>query len=392
VRIPKLRVKEYPHSPTARYVIEGLRVGGKRKRLFFRTRAEALLELARIKTKRTREGADALAIPDSLRIMARDCAALLAPHAATIAEATRFYLEHRKALASSKSATALIAEYLDSKARAGLSAVHLSDLRYRFGRFNQAFGARSVRGLITEEIESWLHGLELGPRSFNNFRGRLVSLFSYGQKRHYLDSNPAAAIEPVKQRCLPPEIFQPHELARVLGAADPALVPALAIGAFTGLRTAELLRLCWSDVDLVGGYVHVAAAHAKSARRRLIPIPDNLRAWLAPYAGAKRVGAVCSLRPQYYHFGCARAAREAGLSRWPQNGLRHSYASYHLAYHQNAPELSLHMGHTSPRQLFEAYREVVTKEAAAQYWAITPPQTPDNVVALPAPPHREKSA
>ncbi|PYK18118.1 MAG: hypothetical protein DME55_07820, partial [Verrucomicrobia bacterium] len=111
MRKPQLRVQEYPHSRTARYVIEGLRINGKRKRLFFRTRIEAQRELARIKIKRAREGEDALAIPDSLRIMARDCAALLSPHNKTIAEATAFYLAHLEALSSSITVAELAREY-----------------------------------------------------------------------------------------------------------------------------------------------------------------------------------------------------------------------------------------------------------------------------------------
>jgi integrase len=378
---PTLRVKEYLHSSTARYVIEGLRVGGKRKRLFFRTRGEADLELARIKHKRAREGADALSISDSLRIEARDCATLLEPHRATLTEAVRFYVAHLDGLARSISTVALVGEHISSRERAGLSEVHLDDLRHRLGRFNDSFGSRPVRGLCTVEIEDWLHGLGLGPRSINNFRSRLVSLFAYGVKRHYLETNPAAAIDPLKERSDPPEIFQPEELQAVLSHAERELVPALAIGAFAGVRSAELLRLCWEDVDLGGGYVHIAAAKAKSARRRLIPISDNLREWLGPYAG--RTGAVMPLRcSQYYHHGCVAAASTAGLARWPKNGLRHSYASYHLALHQNAPELSLHMGHTNPRQVFDSYREVVTREAAVRYWAIRPPQIPANVVPL----------
>jgi integrase len=379
---PKLRVKEYPHSTTARYVIEGLRINGKRRRLFFRTRGEADLELSRIKHKRAREGEDALAISDSLRIEARECAVLLEPHKATLIEAVRYYVAHREALKKSISTAVLVEEHLASRERAGLSEVHLIDLRHRLGRFSDSFGSRPVRGLCTAEIEGWLHTLGLGPRSVNNFRSRLVSLFNYGVKRHYLEANPAAAIDPIKDRSIPPEIFQPAELESVLLHADQELVPALAIGAFAGIRTAELLRLYWGDVDLVGGYVHIAAAKAKTAQRRLIPIPDNLAQWLAPYAGLGASDAVLPMRPQGYHRACWQLAQAAGLSHWPKNGLRHSYASYHLALHQNAPELSLHMGHTNPRQIFDAYREVVSRESAAQYWAIRPPQIPANIVPL----------
>jgi len=53
-----------------------------------------------------------------------------------------------------------------------------------------------------------------------------------------------------------------------------------------GLRTAEVLRLEWSDVDLVRGFVTVAAHKSKTARRRLIPIAQNLAEWVrCGYAG-----------------------------------------------------------------------------------------------------------
>jgi integrase len=380
VRIPKLRVKEYPHSPTARYVIEGLRVQGKRKRFFFRTKAEAELELARIKTKRAREGQDALAIPDSLRIAARDCAALLAPYKATITEATRFYITHLEKLQRSISLEGLVSEYQASKRRANLSEVHLADLNYRLGRFVRSFGHEPVRALSPQAIEDWLHGLGLSPKSYNNFRSRLFSLFSYAQKRHYLDSNPLEAVAQVKAVGSPPEIFTPEELSAVLSRADPVLRPALVIGAFAGLRTAELLRLSWTEVDLMRGFVEVSATKSKTARRRLIPLADNLLAWLSPYIG--RTGKVYLPSAYHYHEACREVANAAGLSRWPKNGLRHSYASYHLARHQNAPELSLHLGHTSPQMVFAHYRELVHPDEAARYWAIRPPTEAQNVIPL----------
>ena len=377
---PQLRVKEYPHSLTARFVIEGLRVNGKRRRLFFRTKAEADLELARIKKKRVREGEDALSISDSLRIMARDCAAVLAPFSKTIQDATAFYLNHLQDLNRSITLEALVSEYQDSRRRAGLSEVHLADLRYRLGRFSCEFWPVPVRTLSTSQIEDWLYALGLSPKSFNNFRARLASLFTYGQKRHYVTINPVLAIEAVKQIQEPPEIFTPKELDTVLANAADSLLPTLVLGAFAGLRTAELLRLDWHDVDLSRGFVEVVAAKSKTARRRLIPVSDNLAEWLRPHAN--RDGKVYTLSPQFYHKSCAQLARAAGLKRWPRNGLRHSFVSYHLALHQNAPALSLHMGHTGPAMLFANYRELVTPQDAERYWAIRPPAIAENIVQL----------
>ena len=52
--------------------------------------------------------------------------------------------------------------------------------------------------------------------------------------------------------------------------------------------------------------------------------------------------------------------------------MRHSYASYHLAFHQSADKTALEMGHRDTQMLFRHYRELVTKEEAQAYWKIEP--------------------
>jgi putative DNA primase/helicase len=146
----------------------------------------------------------------------------------------------------------LVSEYQQSRRRAGLSHVHLLDLNYRLGRFVRDFGAEPVRALSPEAIEDWLHGLALGPKSYNNFRSRLSALFSYGCARHYLDSNPVAAVALVKVVAEPPEIFTPEELSSVLYFASDELLPALSIGAFAGLRTSELLNFPGAGIHFYG--------------------------------------------------------------------------------------------------------------------------------------------
>ena len=55
MRAPTPKVKTYT-SKTSPFVIDGLRVNGRRKRLFFATETAANQELARIKIKQCREG------------------------------------------------------------------------------------------------------------------------------------------------------------------------------------------------------------------------------------------------------------------------------------------------------------------------------------------------
>ncbi|MCB1086373.1 MAG: hypothetical protein KDM63_04960, partial [Verrucomicrobiae bacterium] len=58
---------------------------------------------------------------------------------------------------------------------------------------------------------------------------------------------------------------------------------------------------------------------------------------------------------------------------WPRNGLRHCYASYHLARYRNPAELVLNLGHHDDADtLFNHYRGLVKPSDADAYWSITP--------------------
>ena len=108
------------------------------------------------------------------------------------------------------------------------------------------------------------------------------------------------------------EIFTPGELRGLLAAAPPHVATCLAIQAFAGVRTAELLRLTWHDLERRGGHIEITARQAKTASRRLIPISPNLAAWLhvAPHNGNERLWTRSSNR---YFEGQKLAASRAGI-------------------------------------------------------------------------------
>jgi integrase len=77
-----------------------------------------------------------------------------------------------------------------------------------------------------------------------------------------------------------------------------------------------------------------------------------------------------------------RVREAAGLLKWPNNGLRHSFASYRLAAIHDAPRVSAELGHTSPQMLYSTYREVVRPEEAERYWKLFPPTETSNVISM----------
>jgi integrase len=369
--------------PIQHWAIDGLpRAGGKRQRKFYRTKEDAERELAAIKKKLRKEGEKALLIPDALRIEAIEAAELLKPLGASLRDAAKLYISQHQARAKSCTVEAAVKEYLKNQELKRRSQRHIADLNYRLGVFKTKFGPRTIATLSVHEVEAWLHGLGQAPRSLNNFHTAVSALFSFSVKRSYATSNPCDGIDKIRVPAKAPGILSPEQCRKLLDAADAKILPLLAIQAFCGVRSAETLRLSWSDVDVVRGHVQVGAEHAKGARRRLVDIPANLKAWLGPYAN--RTGKLWSrsLIEFYHHLNAAR--QSAGITNWPSNALRHSYASYHLAHHQNAAALALQMGHVSQNMIFSNYRELVTRQEAKRYWDIRPKRAPGNVIPMEA--------
>jgi len=349
--------------------------------LFFKTRAEADAERLRQQTLLERHSRDAIGLSQremSDFVTARET---LAKYGKNISEAVAFFVDHQERVRRCNTTVAELAkEVIEAKRRDGHSPRHISDLRLRLGKFCRDFGDEPIAGITVDKLDGWLRTLPYSPQSRVNYRACIGVLFSYAKKRRMIDHNPVENIDKPKLPNNPPEIFTVNELTALLNAASnvaPAAVPMIAIGAFAGLRDAEIKRLNWSEVDLVRGHIEVTAAEAKSARRRIVPIQPNVAAWLRPYASMK--GHVVPLGARRK---LERVRKEAGLTRWPINGLRHSFASYRLTAINDAPRVAAELGHTSPQMLFSTYRELVLPEEAERYWKIAPVAESANVVAF----------
>jgi integrase len=377
MKTAKLAVVPYRHHPTYKFVLD-LRPFG-RGRKFFKHRSEADAERTRQLTTLERHGREAIGLPqhelsDFIRARKK-----LTEYGKTITDATAFYVDHLERVRRCKTTVAeLAAELVEAKRRDGRSEIYLRDLRNLLAIFSRDFGTRSIAEITVEELDNWLRALPGSPKTRTNFRTNVGVLFSYAARRRMIDSNPILHTAKPKLPDNPPEIFTVDELRSLLEAAQrvaPEVLPMLAIGAFAGVRDAELKRLDWHEIDLARGHIEIKGAKAKSARRRIIPIQPNLSAWLRPYPAMKG-----SVAPDGSREKIDRACEAAKLARWPVNGLRHSYASYRLAAIHDAPRVASELGHTSPQMLYSTYREIVHPEEAEHFWKLGPSVKAANVV------------
>ena len=119
------------------------------------------------------------------------------------------------------------------------------------------------------------------------------------------------------------------------------------------------------------GHIEVTAEKSKSKLAdRFIAMQTNLREWLLPLRKLK--GNVTPAGEAFRQaFDQARVA--GGITIWPDNALRHSFASYHLAHFKDAKALALEIGHADSGMLFNHYRALVKPKEAERYWIIRPP-------------------
>lgn len=362
------KIRSYADSnrPLLKFVVN-FKDDGKRARRFFGTKKEAETFAQQKAVEAINQGTEGAEFSTELRVLAKRAEALLAPYGKTIVDAAEFFAAHLRRVTGSRSFSDVAAEVLATRKADGASADYLRDIRLKFGAFGRTFGERMVADITAKEVHDWLRGLTVGAVSRNTTRSRLGTLFSFARRQGYTERNPIEDVERAKERSGEIGILTVAQTARILETASAETLPYWAIGAFAGLRSAELERLDWAEVDLESGLIEVKAAKAKTGSRRLIPISDNLREWLMPHA--KNSGPVLPIG--------ARKKLEADRDRagmrqnWPQNALRHSFALHRLPVIGDTARLALEMGN-SPSIVFRHYRELVRPKEAAAYWKVAP--------------------
>jgi integrase len=340
------------------------KVGGQRR--FFETKETALGWRATQEVKKKNEGHSGFDETE------------LRKFGWSVQDAVRFAVEHLRRSHASATVESAMKALIEAKRAAGRSERYCNDLDLRLGRLCMAFGERKLAEISTAELEGFLASLKVAAETRNTFRRDIRTLWSFAEKRGWGSAHTAKNTERAKALDRPPAILKSEQAAALLTESkDDDLLAFHAIGLFAGLRVAEIKALDWRDVDLAGGFIHVGAKISKTRSRRLVPILDNLKAWLQPIA--KPRGPVVERELRYRH---EAARNRAGIIAWPENSMRHSFVSYRLAATGNAAQTALESGHDQA-VLFAHYRELVKPKDAERFFEIMPAsEASEKIVSL----------
>jgi integrase len=305
----------------------------------------------------------------------------------SLLEAADYYVRTHPNGASQKTVAEVVDELIAARKADNCSAVYLRDLTVRLGKFKKDFNC-AISSLTPVAVSDWLRALPVSGRTRNNWRNNLRTLWSFAVSRDYVTEEALNwdKVGVAKEENPKIEFFSLSELEKLIAAAQveghrymhrPGLLPVLVLGAFAGMRSAEIKRQLWSDILLDRGFIRVTAAKGNTAQKRLIPIQPNLVKWLAE---CKKVGDHVSDYPRPED-AIQRLAERAGIP-WKRNGLRHSFISYRIADIQNVAQVALEAGN-SPSIIFKHYRALVTPEEAKAWFSLVPEPASDQPAALP---------
>jgi len=280
-------------------------------------------------------------------------------------------------------------EMIETRTKDGTGDAYVRVLKVYLNQLKESFNCQ-LRAVTTGQLADYLRNQDVSSRSKNNARATIGAFFKFCKERGWLprDHEGIELVPKFKEKPTDITIYSPWEVTQFLNHSRPEMVPFLAIGAFAGLRSAEIERLDWSEVHLADKFIEIKAAKAKTASRRIVPITGNLAKWLKDHA--KDEGRVVPFDNVNKQIGWLvedtnQALKEAAENdgkdpekakkvKWKKNALRHSFISYRVAETQDVAKVALEAGN-SPQIIFQHYRELVQPKEAKAWFGIKPVST-----------------
>jgi integrase len=247
----KAKVKQVRNCGVSRWMVDLRCFNAGRK--FFETEEEARTHWDAKAGEVRQFGVGALALRHEQRIKFLAAEEKLNPIGADILQAVEFFLKFHK---TKETRTLKLAfdEFVASKQASGKRPSYLRTLKYTIGRFVEKRPDRCCNSVTRSELEKWLFQSGYQQRTIRGYQVDAQTFFNFCQRRGYLNENPCNGIEKITIEDKPPSILSVPDAEALLKAAQTLrggrYLPGVVLGMFAGLRTGEINRLTWEDVNI----------------------------------------------------------------------------------------------------------------------------------------------
>jgi integrase len=210
-----------------------------------------------------------------------------------------------------------------------------------------------------------------------NWKVRISAFFNWCISKKYCEANPTARLL-YKSRPGDVQIIAIEDVRLLLKTAEEneryrGIINYLAIGFFAGIRPDELRRLQWKDIRIQGQQptIFVPSAIAKVGPSRSVAIYDTLHRFLTKYQSEPIRGPNFNKLFDELRMKAGYALKGQPGKKWVPDGMRHTFASMHVAKYGNEEELATLMGN-SVEVIRGHYKKTIDPLIAEEFWKITP--------------------
>lgn len=266
---------------------------------------------------------------------------------------------------------------LEEREAKGLRRRSIIDFRYlcrRLMRCNEGLAQRRVRGIKPVDCEAWLRAAFDTPQQFRKARAVLSGVFSTARRRGWCGENPVAAVALPRVREQPVGILRREEIDTLLNTAATydggSCRAAVALMLYAGIRPGEVARLTWASLDTRHGSISILPQHSKTGGARRVEMSPALLRLLRSLPDRPSDSPVCPSDWLRRWSDLRRAAGWHPSTRpWPQDILRHTFATYHLHRFRDYSRLQWAMGHRDSTLLRTRYIDERDISAPDLLWA-----------------------
>jgi len=221
------------------------------------------------------------------------------------------------------------------------------------------------------------------PGTYNSRLRRMKALLNWAVRQKYISQNPIATLVLKPRPYCEPCFFHAEDVERIFSVVDACpyehdkpIGMFLALGFYAGLRTSEILRARWEDINCEEEFIRIPKPKGitNGGKPRIVELEPRAIRLLRKFVAMSNSDKSSLVVPSVWKISQWKKTHlePLGLS-WGNdtyhNVMRHTYATMHVAAFRAPATTALNLGHGESLRILEKhYRGLVGRAEGKRYW------------------------